>query len=191
MDRLAQLTGADNRLISLVERLEDDHLTAATPCSEWNVRSMLSHTLQSIEAFSSAVDGAPGPDAAELFSGRDILGDDPLGATKRITQRSQSAWSTVTDWDQPVTTVLGPIPTGQAIAIITFSTLVHSWDLAVAMGERDTVTFTEDEAVLAQAVADQLVPMTRPEGLYGPEVPAPADASPTQRIVAFTGRNPI
>lgn len=191
MDRLAQLTGADDRLIALVERLQDHHMTAPTPCAEWDVRSMLSHTLQSIEAFSSAVDGAPGPDAAELFSGRDILGSDPLGTAKRITQRSQSAWSTVADWDQPVSTVLGPIPTSQAIAIITFSTLVHSWDLAVAMGEPQTVTFTEDEADLAQAVADQLVPMTRPDGLYGPEVGAPADASPTHRIVAFTGRNPV
>lgn len=189
MEPLSQLIAADARLTALVERLSPAGLSAATPCSEWDVRSMLSHTLQSIEAFSSAVDGGPGPDEAALFSGHDILGSDPLGTTKRITQRSQAAWSSRSDWEAPVATVLGPIPAGQAIAIITFSTLMHSWDLAVAMGE--TVEFTADEAALAEAVGNQLVPMMRPKGLYGPEVPAPADATPTQRLVAFSGRTPI
>lgn len=191
MDQLSLLASADARLVSLVERLSPADLSAATPCADWNVRSMLSHTLQSIEAFSSAVDGAPGPTEAEVFSGHDILEDDPLGVTKRVTERSQAAWASTSDWEAPVTTVLGPIPAGQAISIITFSTQVHSWDLAVAIGEGAAVEFTADEAALAEAVGNQLVPTMRPKGLYGPEVPAPAEATPTQRILAFTGRNPL
>ena len=61
MDPLAQLVGVDNCLISLVERLNPGHLTATTPCSAWDVRGMLSHTLQSIEAFSAASTAAPVP----------------------------------------------------------------------------------------------------------------------------------
>lgn len=91
MDPLAQLVGVDNCLISLVERLNPGHLTATTPCSAWDVRGMLSHTLQSIEAFSAAVDGGPGPDEAEVFSGRDMLGTDPMEVTNRIIERSHSA----------------------------------------------------------------------------------------------------
>ena len=98
------------------------------------------------------------------------------------------------DWLAPkngLRRTIGPIPAGEAIAIIAFSTQVHSWDLAVAMGEGATVEFTADEAALAEAVGNRLVPMMRPKGLYGPEVPAPAEATPTQRILALTGRNPI
>ena len=91
MDPLTQLVGVDNCLISLVERLNPGHLTATTPCSAWDVRGMLSHTLQSIEAFSAAVDGGPGPDEAEVFSGRDMLGTDPMEVTNRIIERSHSA----------------------------------------------------------------------------------------------------
>lgn len=189
MDPLAQLVGVDNCLISLVERLNPGHLTATTPCSAWDVRGMLSHTLQSIEAFSAAVDGGPGPDEAEVFSGRDMLGTDPMEVTNRIIERSHSAWSGVTDWEGTLTTVLGPMPAGQAIAIITFSTLVHGWDLATAMGE--SREFSDEENAVGRAVADQLVPMTRPQGLFGPEVPSPPAASPTQKLLAFTGRAPI
>jgi len=189
VDPLSLLTAADARLVSLVERLDAATLSALSPCAGWDVRALLSHTLQSIEAFASAIDGGPGPDEAELFSGRDILGSDPLGAAKPIIERSHAAWAGTTDWDAAVTTVLGQMPAGQAIGIITFSTLVHSWDLAVAMGE--SVEFTTSEADLVHAVGTQLVPPMRPAGLFGPEVPVPDSATPTQRVVAFTGRSPL
>jgi uncharacterized protein (TIGR03086 family) len=186
---LVLLSGADTRLAQLVDRLRPAELGSATPCAGWDVRSMLSHTLQSIEAFSAAVDGGGGPTEAELFAGADILGDDPAGVTKRIVERSHAAWATVDDWDGTVNTVLGPLPSGQAIAIITFSTLVHSWDLAWALGER--IEFTAAEATLAEAVGGQLVPSVREQGLFGPEVHPPTQSSATQRVIAFTGRSPL
>lgn len=33
--------------------------------------------------------------------------------------------------------------------------------------------------------------MMRPKGRFGPEVPAAPDATPTQRVVAFSGRTPL
>ena len=192
MDPLTGLHDADARLAGLVARLDADTLTAPTPCANWDVRAMLSHTLQSVEAFSAAVDGGDGPDEAELFSGHDILGDDPAAVTRRITARSQAAWAAwnaARGMDESVTTVLGAMPGAQALGIVTFSTLIHSWDLAVAMGEK--VEFTADEAALADAVAAGLVPNTRPAGLFADEVAVPSGATPTERVIAFTGRAPL
>jgi len=84
---------------------------------------------------------------------------------------------------------MGAIPAEKAVSIITFSTLVHTWDLAWALGRR--VEFTATEATLAEAVGNELIPAMRAAGLFGPEVPAPAQASATQRVVAFTGRAPL
>lgn len=175
-DALTLLAGADDRLLDLVGRLGADTLSAASPCAGWNGASVLSHTLQTIEAFSAAADGGPGPSEQDLFGGADIVSDDPAGIAKTIVQRSHAAWGAVSDWEAPVTTVFGPIPAGQAIAIVTFSTLVHSWDLAKAMGE--TVEFSDAEAALAEAVGGQIVPMLRPQGHFADEVPVPADATP-------------
>ncbi|ETZ96334.1 hypothetical protein I545_7025 [Mycobacterium kansasii 662] len=60
----------------------------------------------------------------------------------------------MTDWDMPVATVLGSMPAAQAIGIITYSTLIHSWDLAVAIDP--PVEFDVSEAALAEAVGSQL-----------------------------------
>lgn len=53
------------------------------------------------------------------------------------------------------------------------------------------IEFDEAEAALAEAVGSQLVPALRPQDLFGAEVEAGSDATPTQRVVAFAGRNPL
>ncbi|MBA3743976.1 TIGR03086 family metal-binding protein [Sporichthya sp.] len=190
-DAMDLLAGADARLLGLVDRLDPASLTASSPCAEWDVRALLSHTLQTMEMFSATLDGGPAPTEAELFGGGDNLGGDHRATARRIVERSHAAWSTVSDWNTPVTIVLGTVPAAQAIAIITYSNLIHSWDLAVAMAIGEKVEFSEAEAQLAEAVGSQLVPMMRPKGRFGPEVPAAPDATPTQRVVAFSGRTPL
>ena len=80
------------------------------------------------------------------------------------------------------------MPAAQAVAIVTYSNLMHSWDLATAVSHH--LEFDEAEAQLAEAVGGQLVPAMRPRNLFGPEVPVPAGATPTERIAAFSGRHP-
>jgi uncharacterized protein (TIGR03086 family) len=189
MTSLELLRRADRRLVDLVAALTTADLSLPSPCSGWNVRSLLSHTVASIDAFAAAVDGGSGPTEQELFSGADILGSDALTVVQRSVERSQRAWATITDWQLPVTTVLGEMPAGQAVGIVTYSTLIHSWDLAVAINR--VVEFDETEAGLAEEVGSHLVPALRPQDLFGPEVQTDAAATPTQRVVAFAGRNPL
>jgi uncharacterized protein (TIGR03086 family) len=189
MDSLELLSRADGRLVDLTAGLRGNHLELSTPCADWNVRSLLSHTVASIDAFAAAVDGGAGPTEQELFSGQDILGADPLAVVEHSVQRSQRAWATITEWQLPVQTVLGEMSAAAAIGIITYSTLVHSWDLAVAVNR--SVEFDECEAELAEAVGGQLVPPLRQQELFGAEIQTRADATPTQRVVAFSGRHPL
>ncbi len=183
------LSGADGRLVSLVSTLAASDFDLPSPCAGWSVRSLLSHTISSIDAFAAAVDCGEGPTEAELFSGTDILGTDPLAVVERSVGRSQRAWATISDWHHPVSTVLGTMPAVEAISIITYSTLIHSWDVAVAVGR--TVEFDEAEAALAEAVGAALVPALQPQGMFGPQIQLTGEASPTQRVIAFAGRNPL
>lgn len=189
MDSLELLQQADRRLLALVAALTPADLAAPSTCADWNVRSLVSHTVASIDAFSAAVDGADGPTEEELFSGSDILGTDPEGVAERAATRSHLAWASIVDWETPVVTVIGTMPAASAIGIITYSTLIHSWDLATAVGAE--VEFTDSEATLAEAVGAQLIPALRPNGLFGAEVEVGPDASPTSRLVALAGRNPL
>lgn len=189
MPALDVLHSADRRLIAMTAALTEADLDLPSPCTGWNVRSLLSHTVGSIDAFAAGVDGQAGPTEEELFSGADILGATPLLVVERAVERSHRAWASVTDWQAPVATVLGDMPAEQAVGIITYSTLVHSWDLAVAVNR--PVEFDDPEATVAEAVGSQLVPALRPQNLFAPAISTDAAATPTQRVVAFAGRHPL
>lgn len=189
METLGLLEAAERRLVSLVEILDEGDLARPTPCTGWDVRALLSHTLATIEAFAAAVDGESGPTEEELFSGADRIGDSAVDATQAAIARSRRAWASVTNWDAPISTALGPVPAADAVAIVTYSNLIHSWDLAVALGRR--VEFDHAEAELARAVGERIVPSMRSQAFFGPEVHVAVGATPTERVLAFAGRTPL
>src|SRR6185503_17926656 len=68
------LVDAERRLVELVKSLAPSDLGRPTPCSGWDVRALLSHTLAGIEIFASTVDGQPAPTPEQMFSGGDLVG---------------------------------------------------------------------------------------------------------------------
>ena len=84
------------------------------------------------------------------------------------------------------------MPWGEMPAAVTLNLLIadhvtHAWDLVQTTG----VPMNIDDAVIEDALAISIAGVTkdfRDAGFYGPELTAPADASPVQRLAAFTGR---
>jgi uncharacterized protein (TIGR03086 family) len=77
-------------------------------------------------------------------------------------------------------------------AIDTFATgdvLVHTWDLARATGQDETL---DAEAVHTQWQGFRSIPeeLLRESGHYGPRVEVPDDADEQTRLIAYTGRQP-
>lgn len=74
--------------------------------------------------------------------------------------------------------------------LVTGDVLVHTWDLAAALGRADDVPL---DGVLAAEMLAGMQPMDemlRGSGHYGPKVEVGPDASTQDRLVAFTGRDP-
>jgi len=67
--------------------------------------------------------------------------------------------------------------------------LVHTWDLAVALGAERTI-----DPVVTEAVVDLFLPQMpevgRQAGFVGPEVAVGADASTQERLLGAMGRDP-
>jgi uncharacterized protein (TIGR03086 family) len=84
----------------------------------------------------------------------------------------------------------GTLPGTLVINSLIAEVLGRGWDFGKATGQ----SWTPDPAICEQALA-ALRPIVLPEyrgaGMpFGPEVEVPADASPLDRFVAFTGRTP-
>ena len=73
-------------------------------------------------------------------------------------------------------------------AMVLGEVVVHTWDLARATGQAPTWPAGLLEFVRADLV--RTAPLGRDMGLFGPEVPVPADAPLIDRVVALTGRMP-
>ena len=78
---------------------------------------------------------------------------------------------------------------GEAAAGTAMDQLVHTWDLAVAIGGDRTLDPELAETCVAMFVP-QMPEIGRAAGFVGPEIPVPADASAQDRLLAAMGRQP-
>jgi uncharacterized protein (TIGR03086 family) len=151
-------------------------LEAATPCDEWEVRQLLDHMLDTQRYFVSAAKGEdaspPSPQPPKL------LGADPTADFKKA--RADVLETFGAD---------GVIEkTGPALGVAFADQLLHGCDLARATGQDDTMPDG-----LAQAAYDTIHGQFTDEqrkGVFKPEVPVGDDATPQQRLLAYTGRDP-
>lgn len=155
---------------------------APTPVPEWVARDVVHHLVTWLPGFlgGAGVDLAPGPDAAtepaaawahQVEQVQRLL-DDP--ATEQIVYRSEHMV------DRPLPEVISDF----YIADI----FMHSWDLARATGQDDTL-----DAARCQAMYDGMLPMShmlQASGQFGTPVPVPDDAPAQDKLMGLIGRDP-
>ncbi len=188
MDVLGCLEEAESRLRALTSELTEADLGRPTPCTEWDVRALVSHTIGAMEMYAAFADGGPVPDFESMMSGRDLLASDPHGAVVASCARSRGAWSQPGVLQRELTTPWGPMSGDRVAAQSTFSTLVHGLDLAVSLGE--DAELPQHLLDLSWTFAENLVPVLREVGVVAPPVQVGEEATPTQRLLAFLGRDP-
>lgn len=104
-----------------------------TPCVEWDVRRLANHMTRGNLSYVAL---AAGGSAAEFLAQRDAdaLGADPLDAYRRSVQSCREAFATPGVLARVLDYPLGRVAGAQALAVRTTDTVVHTWDLARALG---------------------------------------------------------
>lgn len=158
-------------------------LDASTPCSDYDVRKVINHTLLTIESFTAPLDGGSTASFPEIIAAADRADADVVADTKAVVERSHAAWAGVRDFDAPVETNLGPVPGGVSISVVTFQNVIHAWDIAKATGQ----TITPSDALLdvCEGTAGAVLPIV-PEGFFAPSTEG--GATRVDRLAALTGR---
>jgi uncharacterized protein (TIGR03086 family) len=151
-------------------------LDARTPCDDWDVRTLLNHMLDTQRYFLGAARGEdPSFPAANP---PDVLSDDPVADFASVRKDMLDAYA-----DPAVIEKTGP-----SLGIAASDQLLHAWDLAVATGQDTTMpdglAETDYQLVHGRFTDEQR------KGIFKPEVPVPPDASPQDRLLAYTGRTP-
>lgn len=153
-----------------------------TPCTEWNVRLLVNHVVRGNLNYTALVRGATAADFLRMRDA-DALGTDPLAAYRVSTTDCAAAFDGVLD--RVVDYPLGSITAAQALAVRTSDTVVHTWDLARALGGDEAlddglIGWIDDEFDVIYAGLDVAQFFAAPQDTAGP--------TPQERVLHRLGR---
>ena len=153
------------------------------PCEGWVARDVVRHLVEWVPGFLASASDV-------RISAGPSVDEDPAGAWEHLRSQLQAVL------DDPATVsktfehpMAGRHSLDQAIAtFILGDVLVHTWDLARATGQDESLDPDEVRGMLAgvEAMGDAL----HQSGQYGKPVPVAPDADEQTRLIAFTGRQP-
>jgi uncharacterized protein (TIGR03086 family) len=179
---------ATTTVARIVEAIRDDQLDGSTPCTKSTVGALLDHLDGLSQAFTAAARKTPLPGPPSVDANH-LAVDWRTSIPARLAELAK-AWQDPDAW-QGRTAAGGIDLPGEIAGVIALDeVVVHGWDIAVATGQ----DYDVEPALLAathgfvQASVEENPDGT--PGLFGPPVPVAADASPLDKLIGLTGRDP-
>ncbi len=184
MDPIETLAAIFDHTGTIVAKVGPDQHGNPTPCHEWDVATLLSHLTGVVVNVGLGVRGEP------LLPGGPAVGldVDPGAQFAAAAERTLAAWRQ-RGLDGLVDIGAGPMPASIALGINCVDTSAHSWDVARATGQ-DPVLPDSLAATTLELAQGFLTDEVRDFAGFDAAIELPADPSPTDRFVAFLGRQP-
>lgn len=155
-----------------------------TPCRDWTVRDLVNHVVGEDRWTVPLVEGLTIADVGSTLDG-DLLGDDPIGSALDAAREASGRVAQKLPEAGVVHVSYGDIPIGDYVHELAADHLIHSWDLAAAVGG-DTRLDEELVAELAQFFAGR-EEFYREVGVIGPR--AISSGGQQADLLAATGRD--
>ncbi|MFD9961216.1 TIGR03086 family metal-binding protein [Amycolatopsis sp. NPDC058986] len=170
------LSGKD--FVRRLREARQDQWTWPTPCTAWNVRALVNHMTRGNLNYIRLAEGGDSADFVRLRDA-DALGDDPAGAYVRSVEQCAEAFARPGVLDRLLDYPLGKVPGRQALAVRTTDSVIHTWDLARAIGADEKL-----DAELIAWIDDNL------ETIYKGLDESPTASTTTHRFFAAPDETP-
>jgi uncharacterized protein (TIGR03086 family) len=173
-----------------------DQWTLPTPCTEWDVRALVNHMTQGNLNYVRLLDGGT---RAEFLRLREVdaVGTDPVTAYAQSVQECAAAFAAPGALVRILDYPLGRIAGEQALAVRIGDGVVHTWDLARAIGVDDTldadlVGWVEDhlDEIYAGLAESPVAPDTTHRFFAAPPQEPRPEATRQHRLLLRMGRKP-
>ncbi len=168
---------------AVIARIDENQWDLPTPCTEWNVRDLVSHLVFGNRVFVARLSGDEMPDRHA-----DQLGDDAAAAYVDTAADLLDALRPEGVLERRYPGPLGVITGLETLQIRLYDLLAHGWDLEQATGL--PVDLPEDAAAESlEFVRGQLATAPRTGRFAEPQL-VPDTAPAIDRLAAFLGRQP-
>jgi uncharacterized protein (TIGR03086 family) len=171
------------RFGDVVAGVRADQWDDPSPVEEWAARDVVRHLVEWFPPFLAA------GSEVHLPAGPSV-DDDPAGAWDHLQREVQAVLDDPASADRVLSNRhIGDVALPQAVSqFFTGDVFMHTWDLARATGQDDTL----DPEVCAAMLAgmEPIEDVMRSSGQYGARVDVPDDADVQTRMLGFIGRDP-
>jgi uncharacterized protein (TIGR03086 family) len=162
-------------------------MSRPTPCRGWDLRALLAHMEDALDALQEAVDLA----AVDLEGWEGAAaapdGPDPAARLRDRACRLLGAW-TRADGRRLVSVGGRPLPASVLTCAGALEVAVHGWDVAEACGVRRPLPPALAAELLV--IAPLLVTGADRGVRFAAPVDLPSSASPSDQLIAYLGRDP-
>jgi uncharacterized protein (TIGR03086 family) len=187
-DGPALMAAAAAETASVVSGIHKQRLDIATPCTDWDLRTLLNHTI--LWTSYSAERRAHGESVAEELMSKDFTADPGFAQDYQAQiQRAVRAWSDPQAWQRDLNVMGSSTPAADIAAMLIMEMVLHGWDIARATGQE----YSADDA-LAQALLETVqaqAEMFRQYQGFAEAITVPDGASAFDRALSLSGRDPL
>lgn len=163
------------------EQLEDP-----TPCTDWDVRTLLNHIIGGCASFAA---GAAGKRLA--MDAKDHAAGDYVAAYEEESAAALRAFGSPGALERPFALPPGDTPGSVALGLAIADAVVHGWDLASATSQEYVIDDAAAESIFG-LTSGMMAPLgSYPRGsAFAEPIEMADDAPPADRMLAYLGRKP-
>ena len=182
-----EMAAAAAEAARVVSNVPDGTLNQRTPCGDWDLRTLLNHTI--LWTSYSAERRAHGGSVDEELMNKDFTADPGFREDyARQIRKATDAWGDPAAWEGDRDMMGSPTPAADIGAMLLMETALHGWDVARATGQ----VFSADDttaAALLHIVAAQAELFRQYQGFADPIQPK-HNATAFERALTLSGRDP-
>ncbi|MET7490168.1 TIGR03086 family metal-binding protein [Streptomyces sp. NPDC005538] len=180
---------ATEQAAALIRTVRPEQLDGATPCAEFDVRTLLSHLVGGTHRIATIGEGGDGLAVHPFVDG--VPDEGWPTAYDEARTRADNAWTDATRLDALVQVPWGEAPGRIALAGYVMEGVTHTWDLSESLGH--PLELDPELAEFALTIAHRVLPDEQrdTDTPFGSALPAPEQADAYGRLAAWLGRKPL
>ena len=182
-----EMAAAAAEAARVVSNVPEGTLNQRTPCGDWDLRTLLNHTI--LWTSYSAERRAHGGSVDEELMNKDFTADPGFREDyARQIRKATDAWGDPAAWEGDRDMMGSPTPAADIGAMLLMETALHGWDVARATGQEFSADDTTAAALL-HIVAAQAELFRQYQGFADPIQPK-HNATAFERALTLSGRDP-
>jgi uncharacterized protein (TIGR03086 family) len=182
----AEMAAAAAEAARVVNGVPEGTLNAPTPCGDWDLRTLLNHTI--LWTSYSAERRARGESVAEDLMNKDFTADPGFREDyARQIGRAVTAWSDPKAWEGELGVMGDATPAADIGAMLLMEMALHGWDVARATGQEFNAA--DDTAKALEDIVQAQAELFRKYQGFADAIEPPRNATAFERALTLSGRD--